>query len=86
MASRVSDEDGSIVSYEWDWNNDGTYDDNSGTDATESHTYSSPGVYTCKARVTDDAGLTSTDTLQVDSNAQPTAAISQTANGSTTLG
>jgi PKD repeat protein len=81
-ASGTIDPDGSIVSYEWDWTNDGTYDDNSGTDATESHTYSSPGKFTCKVRVTDDDGLVSTATLLVDSNAAPTASINnQGANG-----
>lgn len=40
-----------IVSYEWDWDNDGTYD---ATGITASHTYSIEGNYTIKLRVTDE--------------------------------
>jgi PKD repeat protein len=79
-ASGSSDTENGIESYEWDWNNDGTYDDNSGNDPTESHTYNVPGIYTCKVRVTDDDGLSSTDTLLIDSNAHPSAVVSHSAD------
>lgn len=58
---------GNIVSFEWDFENDGTYDD---TGANVNHSYSSPGVYDVQMRVTDDEGATDTlDTpLQVTIN------------------
>ena len=56
-ASSSSDPDGSIISYEWDWTNDGTYDD---TGMSATHSYSSPGSYDVKLRVTDDDGETAT--------------------------
>jgi hypothetical protein len=57
-ASASSDSDGSITTYEWDWTNDGSYD--ATTSATATHSYSSPGSYDVKLRVTDDDGEEST--------------------------
>ncbi len=67
------DSDGTIVKYEWDFTNDGTYDYNeiSGSagdgsfDGNTTHTYSNPGKYTAKLRVTDDDSATDTDTCIV---------------------
>lgn len=53
---------GRIVTYEWDWENDGTYDDN-GKYAT--HTFATPATYTVKLRVTDADGTTATTTQTV---------------------
>jgi hypothetical protein len=55
---------GSIVSYEWDWNNDGIYE---GSGAEIDHTFAGPGTYSVQLRVTDDEAATdSLDTpLQV---------------------
>lgn len=64
-----TDSDGSIVLYEWDVTNDGTYDYSSAV-ATQSHTYVQQGTYTIKLRVTDDLGATGVATT--------TAAISDT--------
>jgi hypothetical protein len=60
--SLSSDPDGSIVSYEWDWTNDGTIDD---TGVNPSHSYGSEGDYTARLVVTDDEGATSTYTNTV---------------------
>jgi hypothetical protein len=49
--SGSSDSDGSITNYEWDWTNDGSFED---TGETATHTYSSSGDYTAALRVTDD--------------------------------
>ncbi len=70
--SGSSDPDSSIIKYEWDFTNDGSYDYNetSGSagdgsfDGNTIHTYSNPGKYTAKLRVTD-AGATDTDTCIV---------------------
>ena len=54
------DPDGTIVSWEWDFD-DGT----TGSGETATHEYSSPGVYTATLTVTDDDGATDTDTATV---------------------
>lgn len=61
--SASSDSDGTIVSYEWDLDNDGNYDD--GTGSTSSKTWSTSGIYTIKLRVTDNGGLTDTEETTV---------------------
>ena len=49
-----SPDDGSIVSYEWD------YGDGTGSGLTTSHTYDAPGIYTVILTVTDDYGFADT--------------------------
>ena len=61
-ASDSTDTDGSIVNYEWDWTNDGTYE-NSGINPT--HSYSTAGTYTVKLCVTDNDGKTDTFTQEI---------------------
>jgi len=51
---------GDLVNYEWDWENDGVFDD-SGTDV--QHTWDTTGTYYVQFRVTDDEG--ETDVLDV---------------------
>jgi parallel beta-helix repeat protein len=53
-ASRSSDSDGSIRSYDWDFG-----DNSSGTGPAPTHVYASPGVYQVTVRVTDDDGASS---------------------------
>ena len=67
--SGSTDSDGSIVLYEWDIDNDGTYDYSSSS-ATRNHTYTRQGTYTIKLRITDNLGATD--------EATTTAAISDT--------
>jgi len=55
--SASTDRDGSIVLYEWDIDNDGTYDYNSSS-PTQSHTYSSQNNYLVRLRVIDSQGFT----------------------------
>jgi len=69
-ASGSSDNDGSIVLYEWDWDNDGTYDDSS-ADPTITHQWEAEYSGTVRLRVTDDDGGTDTDTTTVDVTASP---------------
>ncbi|MEZ5337829.1 MAG: PKD domain-containing protein [bacterium] len=54
--SGCSDPDGSIVLYEWDWDNDGSFDFSTGAAAGASHLYPEIGEYTVRLRVTDDGG------------------------------
>ncbi len=65
-ASGSSDADGSVVSYEWDFEGDGTYDEQ-GTSPTTSHTYDLPRElpYDATVRVTDNAGATDTASVQI---------------------
>jgi PKD repeat protein len=45
--------EGEIVKYEWDWNGDGAFDLDSGTDATVQHVFVDPGSVDMQLRVTD---------------------------------
>jgi PKD repeat protein len=65
-ASSSSDLDGNIVSYEWDLDNDGRYDDAVGMTTTFKSTAS--GSHTIGLRVTDKLGAESTDTASVTVN------------------
>ena len=56
-ASQSYDPIGTIVKHEWDWTNDGTWELDSGTEATASHEYTIPGTFTATVRVTDNEGL-----------------------------
>ena len=58
-----SDSDGSIVSYAWDLDNDGSYDDATGSQPT--HSWSIAGTHTIRLKVTDDDSATGTDTTTV---------------------
>ncbi|MDJ0962290.1 MAG: PKD domain-containing protein [Acidimicrobiia bacterium] len=70
-ASGSSDPDGSIVSYAWDFG-----DGNDGTGFSPNHTYSVVGAYTATLTVTDNHGVTDTDTVGiVATNEGPTAAF-----------
>jgi len=72
--SASTDPDGSITKYEWDVDNNGTYDYTSTTSATQGHTYTQQGTYTIKLRVTDNLGATGTATTTATiSDSSPTA-------------
>jgi YD repeat-containing protein len=72
-ASGSSDPDGTIETYEWDLDGNGTFETDTGTDPTTSHAYSSAGTYTVKLRVTDDDGASATKSLRVSVTNPPTA-------------
>jgi len=59
------DPDGTIILYEWDFDGDGTYDWSSDSTGTTSYTYESKGLCTAVLRVTDDTGLTDTDSVAI---------------------
>lgn len=61
--SSSSDSDGTIVSYDWDLDNDGVYDDASGI--APSWSWSESGTYTIGLKVIDDDAATDTDTTDV---------------------
>ena len=57
-ASNSSDSDGNIISYAWDFK-----DGSTGSGQTITHTFSSTGSYNVELTVTDNDGLTGTDTM-----------------------
>lgn len=76
-ASGSSDSDGSIVSYEWDFNGDSNFTQtveevaafNTATPAPV--TYDNPGSYNVQVRVTDDDGKSDLATLQINVTLSP---------------
>jgi len=72
-ASDSSDPDGTIDSYEWDWDNDGSYDEST-TSPTITHTWSDDHSGTIGLKVTDNQDLSDIDTAKVTvNNVAPTA-------------
>ena len=61
--SGSNDPDGDIVSYEWDFDDDGEYDD--GTGVSPTYSWSAKGTYSIKLKVTDDDDKTGTDEATV---------------------
>jgi subtilisin family serine protease len=49
----ASDEDGTIIKWEWDFETDGTWDYSSAKTGTTTHIYTIPGTYNATLRVTD---------------------------------
>jgi PKD repeat protein len=80
-ATGSSDSDGSIVRYDYDFNNDGAWDAYDGP-GTISHAYTTAGVQTAKLRVTDNQGAQATMTVDitvnVPGNANPLADLQAT--------
>jgi alpha-tubulin suppressor-like RCC1 family protein len=82
--SASTDSDGSIAEYEWDVDNDGTYDYTSTTSSTQSHTYAQNGVYTVRLRVTDNLGAAATaTTTAIIYDTVPTASFTATPTSGT---
>jgi glucose/arabinose dehydrogenase len=74
--SGSSDPDGDTITYSWDLNGDGQYGD--ATSATPSHTYTTPGTYAVRLRVTDTEQASSTSapiTINVGGNTPPNPVI-----------
>jgi parallel beta-helix repeat protein len=73
-ASRSSDPDGRIVSYEWDWESNGSFDAKQTSPMIE-HTFSTSGSQRVTLRVTDDQGATGsvTQTVSVGERQAPQA-------------
>jgi glucose/arabinose dehydrogenase/PKD repeat protein len=75
-------DEGDTLSYAWDLDGDGQYDDS--TVVAPSHTFTSQGVYTTSLRVTDSHGAASTAAVTVSvGNTAPTATITSPAPGTT---
>jgi len=71
-----SDEDGSIIRYEWDWENDGVFD---GAGVSLSHVFTQDGTHHVALRVTDDQGAMHVATVDVAvANVLPTVTVDAT--------
>ncbi|MBE7558672.1 PKD domain-containing protein [bacterium] len=64
-SDQSSDADGQILLYEWDFDNNGTFDYAAVTSQPVPYTYANEGDYTATLRVTDNSGLTDTDSVAV---------------------
>ena len=75
-ASGSTDTDGTIENYSWDLDGDGTFETDTGTTPTTSHSYAENGAYLAAVKVTDDEGKSgiAVDTVTVENRA-PTAAF-----------
>ena len=77
-----SDPDGQALTYAWDLDADGAFDDS--TSATPSFTYTQPGTYNVQLRVTDPPGASDTDTVTITAgNSPPVASIVTPTAGTT---
>jgi PKD repeat protein len=80
--SQSSDPDGDPLTYAWDLNGDGAYDDS--TSAVATYTYTAAGLYTASLRVTDSRGDSDTDAVTITvGNTPPTATIVSPPTGTT---
>lgn len=68
--SGSSDPDGDPITYQWDFQDDGTVDS---TAVAPSFDYTTAGTFTARLTVSDDKGLTSSTTLRIDAGNMPPA-------------
>ena len=74
--SGSSDPDGSVVAWDWDCDNNGSYETTSGTALGGTCTFADDGTFTVGLQVTDDGAATGTTTTTVTvSNVAPTASV-----------
>ena len=71
----ATDPDNDVVLYEWDFENDGTYDWSSATSGNTSHTYNAAGTHVASLRVTDSTGLTGIDQILITVNIQTSLSV-----------
>ena len=88
-ASGSSDPESGVLQYRWDWQDDGTYDTDWGSDAQRERTYRIPGTFSVRVQVRDNWEQTDSQSRTVivgeGANTPPTAAFSVTpSSGDTT--
>lgn len=69
--SGSTDPENSIASYEWDFGDSDSGEDNTATGPKVSHTYETKGEFTVELTVTDDQGEQDTATVTVDTDLSP---------------
>ena len=65
FSGAATDEDGTVVLYEWDFDGDGVFEWSSNGNGLNTYIYNNEGTYTATLRVTDNDGFTATDTVTV---------------------
>jgi glucose/arabinose dehydrogenase/PKD repeat protein len=80
--STSSDPDGDALTYAWDLDGDGAFDD--ATTGTASYTYTEPGTYTATLRVTDPSGASATSSVTISAGNTPPTALIDTPTAATT--
>ncbi|MCK5253581.1 MAG: PKD domain-containing protein, partial [Thermoplasmata archaeon] len=89
LSGTGTDPDGSIESYEWDFEGDGTIDHYSPASGTTTKVYGLSGLYSAVLFVTDDDGAVTSDVAEVRierANLVPSASVSDPAPGATIKG
>jgi glucose/arabinose dehydrogenase len=77
-----SDPDGDALTFAWDLDGDGAYDDAAA--ATASFTYTQPGTYIARLRVTDPSGAIGTSSVTISAGNTPPTAVIDTPVAATT--
>ncbi|WNB77436.1 PKD domain-containing protein [Methylomonas koyamae] len=72
FSGSVTDKDGKVVLYEWDFDGDKAFDYSSSQSASVSHTYTQGGIYNATLRVSDNDGLIDEDSLIIAVSGPPT--------------
>jgi hypothetical protein len=75
-ATASNDPDGTIADYKWDLDGDATFETDTGTTPTTSHSYAAPGTVTVTLRVTDNKGATNDTSRIVTVNGRSAAPVS----------
>ncbi|MCB1186092.1 PKD domain-containing protein [bacterium] len=65
IGSGSYDVDGLLVKFQWDFDGDGNFDLDSGSDSTVLHTYNDSGTFLARLRVTDNSGDSAEDTIEI---------------------
>jgi len=81
-AAASNDPDGVIAKYEWDLDGDGSFETNSGTKASATHSFAAEGTFNVRLRVTDNGGASdlAVRTITILNNQPPTASFTATPN------
>ena len=69
--SGSSDPDGTISRYEWDLDDDGDFETDTGAQSTAAQDFDEPGTYEVALRVTDDSGASDEATTEVTASSPP---------------
>lgn len=69
----ATDPDGTVASYQWDFDGDGTVDWESAVDGNATHVYSEPGAFGAALRVTDNNGLFTVHSILINVQGRPVA-------------
>ena len=65
FSGAATDEDGTVILYEWDFDGDGIFEWSSTENGRELNIYNNEGTYTATLRVTDNDRFTGTDTVEI---------------------